>query len=107
MVYYNHHMPMLLLHGELDDVVTMEYLDPFRRFNPDSRLVVIPGAFLLLLRLMGAPEEVCLMTVLAYSCPCGMKSPTDYSTPVFFRKRANTTKTARISCACSPFAGIV
>ena len=44
MVYYNHHMPMLLLHGELDDVVTMEYLDPFRRFNPRSKLVVIPGA---------------------------------------------------------------
>ena len=44
MVYYNHQMPMLLLHGELDDVVPLQYLDPFRRFNPDSRLVVIPGA---------------------------------------------------------------
>ena len=44
MVYYNYHMPMLLLHGELDDVVPLEYLDPFRRFNPESRLVVIPGA---------------------------------------------------------------
>ena len=44
MVYYNYHMPMLLLHGELDDVVPMQYLDPFRRFNPRSKLVVIPGA---------------------------------------------------------------
>jgi len=44
MVYYNHEMPMLLLHGELDDVVPLSYLDPFRRFNPKSKLVVIPGA---------------------------------------------------------------
>lgn len=44
MVYYNYHMPMLLLHGELDDVVPLSYLDPFRRFNPRSKLVVIPGA---------------------------------------------------------------
>lgn len=44
MVYYNHHMPMLLLHGELDDVVPLSYLEPFRRFNPRSKLVVIPGA---------------------------------------------------------------
>ena len=44
MVYYNYHMPMLLLHGELDEVVPMEYLDPFRRFNTRSKLVVIPGA---------------------------------------------------------------
>ena len=44
MVYYNYHMPMLLLHGELDDVTPLSHLDPFRRFNPASRLVVIPGA---------------------------------------------------------------
>lgn len=44
MVYYNHDMPMLLLHGELDDLVPLSYLEPFRRFNPLSKLVVIPGA---------------------------------------------------------------
>ena len=44
MVYYNYHMPMLLLHGERDDVVPLSYLEPFRRFNTQSKLVVIPGA---------------------------------------------------------------
>ena len=44
LVYYNYHMPMLLLHGELDDVVPLSYLEPFRRFNTRSKLVVIPGA---------------------------------------------------------------
>ena len=44
MVYYNYGMPMLLLHGELDDVVPMSHLEPFRRFNEQSCLVVIPGA---------------------------------------------------------------
>ena len=44
MVYYNHDMPMLLLHGEMDDLIPLSYLEPFRRFNPDSKLVVIPGA---------------------------------------------------------------
>ena len=44
MLYYNHHTPMLLLLGEFDDVVPLSYLEPFRRFNPRSRLVLIPGA---------------------------------------------------------------
>lgn len=44
LVYYNFGMPMLLLHGELDDVVPFHYLEPFRRFNDQSKLVVIPGA---------------------------------------------------------------
>ena len=44
MVYYNHDMPMLLLHGERDDLIPLSYLEPFRRFNPQSKLVVIPGA---------------------------------------------------------------
>ena len=44
MVYYNHEMPMLLLHGERDELIPLSYLDPFRRFNPQSKLVVIPGA---------------------------------------------------------------
>ena len=44
MVYYNHEMPMLLLHGERDDLIPLSYLEPFRRFNPQSKLVVIPGA---------------------------------------------------------------
>ena len=44
MVYINYGMPMLLLHGELDDLVPYAYLEPFRRFNDQSKLVVIPGA---------------------------------------------------------------
>ena len=44
MVYYNYHMPMLLLHGELDDMVPLSHLAPFRRFNTQSKLVLIPGA---------------------------------------------------------------
>ncbi len=44
MVYYNYHMPMLLLHAERDEVVPLHHLDPFRRFNTKSKLVVIPGA---------------------------------------------------------------
>ena len=44
MLYDNHHMPMLLLHGELDDLVPLSYLEPFRRFNDQSKLVVIPDA---------------------------------------------------------------
>lgn len=43
-VYYNHEIPMLLLHGERDDLIPLSYLEPFRRFNPQSKLVVIPGA---------------------------------------------------------------
>lgn len=44
MVYYNHRMPMLLLHGELDEVMPLSHLEPFRRFNNLSKLVIIPGA---------------------------------------------------------------
>lgn len=36
--------PMLLLHGELDEVVQMDDLLSFRRINDDCKLVVIPGA---------------------------------------------------------------
>ena len=44
MLYYNHDMPMLLLHGEKDDLNPLSYLEPFRRFNPECKLVVLPGA---------------------------------------------------------------
>ena len=44
MLYYNHDMPMLLLHGEKDNIIPLSYLEPFRQFNPNSKLVVIPGA---------------------------------------------------------------
>lgn len=36
------------------------------------RLFVIPGVFLAVLLLCGAPEMICIMTVLAYAVPCGM-----------------------------------
>lgn len=38
------YLPMLLLHGELDDVVPMENVVNYRRVNEKARLVVIPGA---------------------------------------------------------------
>jgi pimeloyl-ACP methyl ester carboxylesterase len=44
MLYYNHEMPMLLLHGEKDNIIPISYLEPFRQFNDQSKLVVIPGA---------------------------------------------------------------
>ena len=43
-IYYNHGVPMLLLHGELDDMVPYHHLESLRRFNGKSKLVVIPGA---------------------------------------------------------------
>jgi predicted permease len=36
------------------------------------RLMVIPGAFLLVLRLLNVPDMLCIVTCLAYGCPCGM-----------------------------------
>lgn len=36
------------------------------------RLLVIPCAFLLILRLIHAPLEACIMAALTYACPCGM-----------------------------------
>lgn len=36
--------PMLLLHGELDELIPLEDLQSFRRINDDCKLVVIPGA---------------------------------------------------------------
>lgn len=38
------YLPMLLLHGELDEVVPMENVLNFRRVNEYARMVVIPGA---------------------------------------------------------------
>ena len=43
MLYYNHEMPMLLLHGEKDNLIPLSYIEPFRQYNPDSKLVVVPG----------------------------------------------------------------
>lgn len=38
------------------------------------RLLVIPCAFMVVLRLMRAPELLFVMTCLAFGCPCGMNS---------------------------------
>lgn len=38
------------------------------------RLVLIPGAFLLVLRLLRLPDMLCIWTCLAYACPCGMNT---------------------------------
>ena len=38
------------------------------------RLLVIPGVFLLLLRVLNAPAEACVMAALTYACPCGMNT---------------------------------
>ena len=37
-------IPMLILHGEYDDVVPMEHIQNLRRLNEDAKLVIIPGA---------------------------------------------------------------
>lgn len=44
MVYQNYQMPMLLLRAEKDKLVPMSYLEPFCRFNRQSKLVLIPDA---------------------------------------------------------------
>ena len=44
MVYQNYHLPMLLMRAEKDKLIPMSYLEPFCRFNPRSKLVMIPGA---------------------------------------------------------------
>ena len=36
--------PMLLLHGEKDNIFPISYLEPFRKFNDRAKLVVVPGA---------------------------------------------------------------
>jgi len=38
------------------------------------RLLVIPGMFLLALRLLHAPDMLCVITCLVYACPCGMNT---------------------------------
>ena len=38
------------------------------------RLVLIPGAFLLVLRALHLPEMLCIWTCLVYACPCGMNT---------------------------------
>jgi alpha-beta hydrolase superfamily lysophospholipase len=43
-VYQDFDVPMLLIHGELDDVVALEDVRHFRRINDHARLVIIPGA---------------------------------------------------------------
>ena len=42
--YNDYQMPMLLIHGELDEVIPLEDVARFRRINEQSQLVVIPGA---------------------------------------------------------------
>ena len=39
-----HPIPMLILHGEYDDYIPMEYIQHLRRLNEDAKLVIIPGA---------------------------------------------------------------
>ena len=38
------------------------------------RLLLIPGAFLLVLRTLRLPDMLCLWTCLVYACPCGMNT---------------------------------
>ena len=38
------------------------------------RLVLIPGLFLLVLRVLKLPEMLCIWTCLVYACPCGMNT---------------------------------
>ena len=43
-VYDTYNTPMLLLHGELDEVVSLDHIAQLRRINEQAKLVVIPGA---------------------------------------------------------------
>ena len=43
-VYQDFQVPMLLIHGECDEVVRLEDVRHFRRINEHSRLVIIPDA---------------------------------------------------------------
>ena len=36
-------IPMLILHGEQDDYISMDHIQQFHRINEDSKLVIIPG----------------------------------------------------------------
>lgn len=38
------------------------------------RLILIPGAFLVVLRLLQVPDMICVLTCLAFACPCGMNT---------------------------------
>ena len=42
--YADFGMPMLLIHGECDEVVKLEDVKHFRRLNEQAKLVIIPGA---------------------------------------------------------------
>jgi len=44
LAYADFDMPMLLIHGELDEVVPLEDVAHFRRINDHAKLVIIPGA---------------------------------------------------------------
>lgn len=36
------------------------------------RLIIIPGVFLIVLKLLGVPQIIYIFTVLTFACPCGM-----------------------------------
>lgn len=38
------------------------------------RLILIPGAFLVVLRILQVPDMICVLTCLAFACPCGMNT---------------------------------
>jgi predicted permease len=38
------------------------------------RLILIPGAFLVVLRILHVPDMICVLTCLAFACPCGMNT---------------------------------
>ena len=38
------------------------------------RLLIIPGIFLFALRLLHAPDMLCVIACLVYACPCGMNT---------------------------------
>lgn len=50
-VLTSHPIPMLILHGALDDSIPMEHIQHLRRLNEDAKLVLLPGAS------HGFPEE--------------------------------------------------
>ena len=43
-VMVDYSVPMLILHGEADDYISMQDIENFHRLNEESQLVIIPGA---------------------------------------------------------------
>lgn len=68
-------MALLLTGFVIGDYSVLELFREKRTYVMAAlRLILIPGAFLLVLRALRLPETLCLWTCLVYACPCGMNT---------------------------------